>query len=105
MFFILKKFRGFCHIKFAEISSVNDALSKNGHKIQGRPIKVDVAQDKRAGGGDRGGRGGFRGGRDGGFDRRGGGGFRGGDRRGGGRDFGGRSDSYGGGRREDFKRY
>ncbi|MCB1152946.1 MAG: RNA-binding protein [Deltaproteobacteria bacterium] len=58
--------RGFGFVTFADPAAADSAVSSlNGTELDGRAIKVDVAQDKpRGGGGGGGGRGGFNGGRD-----------------------------------------
>ena len=69
--------RGFGHVEFNDNASAVKACKLSGTDIDGRAIRVDIAQPKGSGsgrGGDRGGRGGrggFGGGRGGG-DRRGG---------------------------------
>lgn len=81
--------RGFGHVEFEDSARAKKACELAGTELDGRAIRVDIAQqrnnDSRGGfrggdrggrGGDRGGRGGFRGGRGG--DRGGRGGFRGG---------------------------
>ena len=84
--------RGFAFVTFANEADANEALKNmDGQYLDGRAIKVNVAEDKPRGGGGGGG-GGFRGGGGGGgFGGGGGGGGYGGG--GGGRDGGG----YGGG--------
>ncbi|KRX00657.1 hypothetical protein PPERSA_00884 [Pseudocohnilembus persalinus] len=57
--------RGFGHVDFDSQETANKALAFNGQDFQGRPIKVDVAEKKQGGGGQRGGFGGNRGGRPG----------------------------------------
>ncbi|HVU03869.1 MAG TPA: RNA-binding protein [Polyangiaceae bacterium] len=96
--------RGFGFVEYAtegEARTASDAM--NGQMLDGRPLRVNPAHERREGGGGGGG-GGGRGGGGGGF-RGGGGGGGGGDRggrgdRGGGRDRGGRGDrgDRGGGR-------
>jgi len=62
--------KGFCHVEFADTSSVDKAMEKSGQKLDGRPIRCDFSGSKKEGGGgfgggrggDRGGRGGSRGG-------------------------------------------
>ncbi|XP_043209407.1 eukaryotic translation initiation factor 4H-like [Amphibalanus amphitrite] len=106
-------FKGFCYVEFESVQDLERALMANGADVEGRELRVDVAEDRRGPGGrgrggPRGGPGGFPRGGGGGFDDRRGGGFddrRGGgfdDRRGGG--FGGRDDGFrgGGGHRGDF---
>jgi len=101
--------RGFAHVDFRDNDSASKALLKAGSKVDGRDIKVDLANGRKEGGGDRGGfgggfggRGGSRGGRGGDRGGRGGrGGGRGGyrnDREGG---YGDRQGGYGGGRGGD----
>jgi RNA recognition motif-containing protein len=77
--------RGFAFVSMATDAEANAAIEQlNGADLDGRPLRVNIAEERRPGGGGggfRGGRGGgggggFRGGRGGG----GGGGFRGGDR-------------------------
>jgi nucleolin len=81
----IRQSRGFGYVEFYDTASVQKGLLKAGEFVDGRAIRVDVAQTKqRTGGGDRGGFGGGRGGFGGG--RGGFGGGRGGDRGG----FGGR---------------
>ncbi|XP_045771240.1 eukaryotic translation initiation factor 4H isoform X2 [Maniola jurtina] len=77
------KFKGFCYVEFEFLEDLVKAIELNGAlNVDGNFIKIDVAEEKRSGGGgfDRGRRDGRDGGRDGG---RGGGG--GGFRRDGGR--------------------
>jgi len=89
---------GFGFVTFEDKDSADEAMRElNGQNVAGCTVRIDFAQEKRAGGG-----GGFRGGRGGGF---GGGGFGGGygDRNGGGGGgygggFGGGRGGYGGGR-------
>jgi|SRR3954449_1383164 cold-inducible RNA-binding protein len=91
--------RGFAFVSMATDAEANAAIEQlNGADLDGRPLRVNIAEERRPGGGGGGrggggfrggggGGGGFRGGRGGGGG--GGGGFRGGDRdrgRGGGGD-------------------
>lgn len=88
--------RGFAFVTMGTAEAAQSALSRmNGMMLDGRPIRVDEAAERRPGGGGGGGGGGMRGGFGGG----GGGGGRGGDRNGGGpRGGGGRGgDRRGGG--------
>jgi len=76
--------RGFCFVEMASPEAAQKAIADlNGKELQGRSLRVDVAEERRPGGG--GGGGGDRGGGGGGGFRGGGGGGggRGGDRRGG----------------------
>lgn len=62
--------RGFAFVEMANAEAAQKAVSElNGRELQGRSLRVDIAQER--GGGGRGGPGGGRGGRGGG-DRRGG---------------------------------
>ncbi len=80
--------RGFAFVTFENQQSAEKALAMDGQELNGRPIRVNVAQEKKAGGASGGGRsGGAGGGRSGGGA---------GGRSGGGQ--GGRSSSQGGGR-------
>jgi RNA recognition motif-containing protein len=82
--------RGFAFVSMSTDEEANAAIQQmNGADLDGRPLRVNIAEERRPGGG--GGGGGFRGGGGGGG---GGGGFRGGDR--GGRDRGGRGGGGGG---------
>ena len=75
--------RGFAFVEMASAEAAQKAVSElNGKELQGRSLRVDIAEERRGGGG--GGRGGGGGGGGGGY--RGGGGGGGG---GGGRDRGG----------------
>jgi len=74
--------RGFAFVTMADGQAAQNAINQlNGTELDGRQIRVDVAQERQGGGGFRGGGGG--------------GGFRGG----GGGDFGGRGRKGGGGSR------
>ena len=80
--------RGFCFVEMASAEAAQKAINDlNGHDMDGRALRVDIAEERRPGGG--GGGGGGRGGGGGGYGG-GGGGYGGG---GGGRGGGG----YGGG--------
>ena len=51
--------RGFGFVTFADDEAADKAMSTmNGFELDGRPIRVDAALDRRAGGGDGGNRGG-----------------------------------------------
>ena len=81
--------RGFAFVEMASAELAQKAVSElNGKELQGRSLRVDIAEERRGGGG--GGGGGGRGGGGGG----GGGGYRGGG--GGGGDRGGRGGGGGG---------
>ncbi len=80
--------RGFAFVTFENQQSAEKALAMDGQELNGRPIRVNVAQEKKTGGTSGGGRSGGSGGRSGGG--------AGGGRSGGGQ--GGRSSSQGGGR-------
>lgn len=55
--------RGFAHVDFASVDSVEKAVAKSGSKVDGRAIRVDYSSSKKNDGGNRGGnRGGFGGG-------------------------------------------
>jgi len=87
------RMKGFAFVEFDSHEQAKAALSKNGHEMEGRALRLDLSAPKQGGGG-RGGRGGFGGGRGGfGGDRGGRGGFGGG--RGG---FGGDRGGFRGGR-------
>jgi nucleolin len=94
------RMKGFAFVEFETNAQAKAALSKNGHDMEGRALRLDLSAPKQGGGG-RGGRGGFGGGRGGDRGGRGGrGGFGGGrggfgDRRGG---FGGDRGGFRGGR-------
>ncbi|XP_069356893.1 eukaryotic translation initiation factor 4H isoform X3 [Maniola hyperantus] len=80
------KFKGFCYVEFEYLEDLIKAIELNGAlNVDGNFIKIDVAEEKRSGGGgfDRGRR---DGGRDGGRGGGGGGGGGGGFRRDGGRE-------------------
>jgi nucleolin len=70
--------KGFAHVEFASPSEAQEAMKLNGADLDGRAVRLDISVPRQ--GGDRGGRGNFRGGDRGSF--RGGdrGSFRGGDR-------------------------
>ncbi|GMV15214.1 MAG: RNA-binding protein [Polyangiaceae bacterium] len=71
--------RGFAFVSMATAEAAQKAIEAlNGADLDGRPLRVNVAEERRGGGGGGGG-GGFRGGRGGGGGG-GGGGGRGGDR-------------------------
>jgi cold-inducible RNA-binding protein len=71
--------RGFAFVEMASAAEAQKAVSElNGRELQGRSLRVDIAQERRGGGGGGGGGGGR-----GGSGRRGGGGDYGGGRRGG----------------------
>jgi hypothetical protein len=73
--------RGFGFVEMPQADAARAIQALNGYSMNGRPLRVNEAQDKpRTGGGGGGGGGGFRGGSGGG----GGGGFRGGSGGGGG---------------------
>jgi RNA recognition motif-containing protein len=82
-----RKSKGYAFIEFAQASDAQKAVDqKNGNDIGGRPLRVNIAEDRpfgSAGGsaGGSGGRGGFGGGRDSGGGRGGFGGGRGGESR------------------------
>ena len=53
--------RGFGFVTFEDDEAADKAMSAmNGFELDGRPIRVDVAQDRRSGGGGGGGGGGYR---------------------------------------------
>ena len=80
--------RGFCHVEFNSPDAATKAMELQGQLLDGRMVRLDLSQNnRRGGGGDRGGRGGFGGGRGGGFGGGRGGGF-----------GGGRGGGFGGGR-------
>ena len=89
--------RGFGFVEMPQADAARAIQSLNGHSMQGRPLRVNEAQDRpRTGGGGGGGGGGYRGGGGGG----GGGGYRGGSGGGSGGGGGGyRGGSGGGGAR------
>lgn len=70
--------KGFAFITFAEDKSAQDALSADGQEIQGRKIRVNIANETSGGGGARRPGGGRPGGGRPGGGRPGGGNFRGG---------------------------
>jgi len=73
--------KGFCHIEFANTTGAENAVTKNGEKLDGRSIRVDFSGAKAPSSGGRGGysgrggsRGSYRGSR-GGYEGRGRGGY------------------------------
>ena len=52
-------FKGFCYVEFESVQDLEQALSANGADVEGRILRVDVAEDRRGPGGR--GRGGPRG--------------------------------------------
>lgn len=76
--------RGFAFVEMANADAAQKAVSElNGKELQGRSLRVDIAEDRRGGRGGGGGGGGRPGGGGGGRGGRGGGGGGGGDYRGG----------------------
>jgi cold-inducible RNA-binding protein len=72
--------RGFAFVSMSTDAEANAAIEQlNGTDLDGRALRVNIAEERRPGGGGGGGRG-FGGGGRGGGGRGGGGGFRGGDR-------------------------
>lgn len=69
--------RGFAFVTFENAQAAEKALALDGKELNGRAIRVNVAEAKKEGGGG-GGRGGDRGGSRGGYGGGGGGGSRGG---------------------------
>ncbi|KAF0291577.1 Eukaryotic translation initiation factor 4H [Amphibalanus amphitrite] len=56
-------FKGFCYVEFESVQDLERALMANGADVEGRELRVDVAEDRRGPGGrGRGGPRGFRGG-------------------------------------------
>lgn len=65
--------RGFAFVEMADGDSAKKAVTElNGRELQGRSLRVDIAEERRGGGGGGGGRGGGGGGRGGSGGRRGG---------------------------------
>jgi cold-inducible RNA-binding protein len=88
--------RGFAFVEMGSPTEANEAIAAlDGHNVDGRTLKVSIAQE-RSGGGGGGGRGGFGGGGGGGGGRGGFGGGGGGGRGGGGGGGGGRGGDRGG---------
>jgi cold-inducible RNA-binding protein len=50
--------KGFAFVTFATQQAAESALAQNGKDLGGRPLKVNIAEDKKPGGGARGGFGG-----------------------------------------------
>jgi RNA recognition motif-containing protein len=89
--------RGFAFVTMGSAEQAQNAIAQmNGALLDGRPLRVNEAEERQGGGGGRGGGGGGGGGRGGGGGGRGGGGGGGGGRGGGG--GGGRGGGGGGGR-------
>ncbi len=84
--------RGFAFVTFEEQQAAEKALALDGQDLNGRPIRVNVAQEKKPGGGAGGRSGGGAGGRSGGGHGGGAGGRSGGGA--GGRSGGGGRESY-----------
>ncbi len=78
--------RGFAFVTFEKQESAEKALALDGQDLNGRPIRVNVAQEKKPGGGAGGRSGGGAGGRSGGGRSGGGAGGRSGGGHGGGRE-------------------
>jgi RNA recognition motif-containing protein len=88
--------RGFGFVEMTNEPEAQAAIEAlNNQQFNGRPLTVNVAQPRQAGGGGGGGRGGYGGG--GGGRRGGGGGYGGGGYGGGGGGYGGGGGGYGGG--------
>ncbi len=59
------RMKGFGFVEFDSAGDAEKALELNGQDMGGRPLKVNIAKPREAGGGSRGGRGGDRGDRGG----------------------------------------
>src|SRR3990167_10883641 len=55
------RMKGFGFVEFGNEGDAQKALELNGQDLGGRPLKVNIAKPREAGGGSRGGRGGDRG--------------------------------------------
>ncbi|MCU0757930.1 MAG: RNA-binding protein [Steroidobacteraceae bacterium] len=86
--------RGFGFVEMSQADAARAIQSLNGYSMQGRPLRVNEAQDRPRTGGPGGGGGGYRGGGGGGG---GGGGYRGGSGGGGGGGYRGGGGGGGGG--------
>ena len=100
--------RGFAHVEFATKDGAEAAVGKAGEKLGGRPLRVDLSNSNRGGGGGarRGGGGGFGGGNrgfGGGNRGYGGGGGGRGYGGGGGRGYGGGGGNFGRGGNSDYR--
>jgi RNA recognition motif-containing protein len=51
--------KGFAFVTFATQQAAEAALAQNGKDLGGRPLKVNMAEERKPGGGGRSGRGGF----------------------------------------------